>query len=438
MSVHKVSSNVYIVDLEGKETKVTFGSNDASYSDGKAYSTGSGKHVAWGEKDGILNELHHLASESPNKWSMMKIRRNIIIGKGLEVLTKKKENGEYVFSLEDDEETRAIEEFLINMRYHKLTRVKAMDYCFSGRYFIKVVLGLDLKVTSLERIDPFYCRPAKLKEGEINISKYVLNGNFGTKRFRESENTYLPAFDYSNPTKYAVSILDVKDEWTGQKYNTFSEWWGTKDWTKVSNKIPKFHDSGLDNGYNIKYHISYPDDYFKDPNDDDPDGKKEASRKKKVLDQIEDTLKGVENNNKIIYTLSKVLLEGRAIESGVKITPLENKMNDDAYTQLFNTSNTAQGQGHLLQPTLAGIASGNKLGGSGKELEAAANFQQAFMTPSDRELMVEDLEAIRGIMGWSSEKVFMFKDVKLYTYDVTPSNADTNPNQELNQGEAKI
>lgn len=429
VTVDRISKSTYVLTNAKIDTSIEVVFGDASYSDQRGSRYGSvGDHVAWGEKDATLFRLHKLASSSPNKWALMKTRRDFLLGLGLQVVTRVVKDGKMVFEVQDDEETMRIYDWLEMANYNKLLKKKAMDFIFSGRFFIKVVNLLDGGV-KLQSIDVFHCRPMKKDLGQAEISQYVLNGNFGNKYFRKTDNVYLPAFDKENPKKYAVSILDVKDEWTGMVYNTFAEWWGTEFWTDVANDIPQFHKSGLKNGYNIKYHLSIPDDYFL--KEEYPEGKNEELYKQDVLKEMADALGGVENADKTLVTYHKVLSEGRFAESGVKITALKNEMSDDAYTKLFNTANLVQATGHRLLPSLAGIDTGGKLGGSGKELEVSANYQMNFLTFSDRELLIEDLMYVKKIMGWS--KFFRFENIEMYNFDTTPKGSDQNQQQDLTQ-----
>lgn len=430
MSVERLSKNVYVVRGKVADVGVTFGTaHDISYDGIKSgINTGKTRHVPLGRRDETLLKFHELASKSPNKWPLLKTKRDFLLAKGIEIRTRAVENGERVYNLVDDPETRKIEEFLDEIGYHQTLRVKAMDFCFSSRYYIKMVLGKDGKVASFERVDTFHCRPNMMTDTESRITSYSLNCNFGTKRWRESDNIELPAYDPKNPRRFPICIIDIKDEYPGQPYHSIGEWWGTEDWTRVTNKIPIFHDSGLENGYNIKYHISVPDDYFK--KDEYPEGMDEEKLRKEVLDNIGDTLAGIENVDKTLFTFHRVLSEGRYAESGIKIVALPNPMSDDAYTKLFITANTVQASGHRLLPPMAGIDTGGKLGGSGKELEVAANFQQGFLTFNDRQLLVADFEILRKIMGWNRNKVAVFEDIRLYTYDVTPAASTDNKTED--------
>lgn len=424
----KVSDSVYIV--RGNKTIGDFGVNfENSYDAANAGNQSSNvmdKHMPIGKGDRLLHELHKLCSDSPTKWPLLKTKRDFIIGQGVEVKTKIREKGSKKFVLQDDQETLEIEDFLEDIEYHENLLKKSIDYVFSGRYYILMQLDLSGKVCGYERIDTFHCRPMQMLKGESQVTRYAFNPNFGTRNFRANESVFLPAYDKKNPTAYPAFIIDTKETYPGQTYHPFGEWWGTKESTEVTNKIPKFHNSGLDNGYNIKYHISVPDDYFK--KDAYPDGMDEEKLKKTVLDEIGDSLSGVENVDKVVYTFHKVFTEGRFAESGIKITPLPNLMSDDAYTKILDAMNKVQASGHRVLPVLAGIDTGGKLGGSGKELEAAANFQQGFLTHADRFLLLKDFRIIKKIMGWSKDKELVFEDIRLYTYDVTPAAAQENPN----------
>lgn len=431
MSIHKISDKVFVVRGVKADIGVQFGAGaDIGYNGITKTKADKADHVALGNKDEILHEMHLLVSESSNKWSLLRTKRDFMIGRGVEVRTRVIENGEEVFKLDSDATTIEIEDFLEAIDYNKTLTTKAIDLAFSGRYYIKMTLGPDAKVEKLQRIDPFYCRPYRMLEGESRVTRYALNPNFGTKRWKQAENVEVPAFDYENPTAYPVCIIDVRDIYPGQTYHSIGEWWGTKDATTVANKIPKFHNSGLDNGYNIKYHITIPDDYF--TKSEYPEGYDEERLKAETLDDIGESLSGIDNVDKVLFTFNKVFSDGKYYESGIKITPLPNPMSDDAYTKLLAAMNQAAASGHRLLPAIAGVDTGNGLGTSGKELESTANFQQGFLTHADRMLLIEDFRILKKIMNWPRDKHLVFKNIELYTYDVTPADAAQNPNSKQN------
>lgn len=376
-------------------------------------------HYPWGDKDQKLAEMHEITGDNPTKWQLMMTRRDFVIGNGLRVrnLEEGDEEDKYVFI--NDAEQKIIAKKIESLGVQKTLRELAMQLEFSGRYFAKFTLGLDLKTESIELVDVFQCRPKKLAVGETRISAYILNPNFGSPRFKVSENQEIPAFDPKEPTKYPVFILDGREHLPGMFYNTLAAWWGTKEWAIISNKIAKFHNSGLDNGYNLKYHVSIPDDYF---NKDGLTEEETEELKDSVLNEISESLKGINAVNKTLFTFHQKDVTGKAM-NGVVITPLDNKMTDNAYMNIFNMASVAQASAHKLLPTLAGVDQNQKLGGSGKELEVAANYTQSFLTNTDRNLLLEVFNVLKMIEGWSAEKVGVFQNVRIYNYDVTPKAA---------------
>lgn len=402
--VTKITDKVYVIPnaiIEFGDSRV----RDVGFSNDKGYGL-KGDHVPWGEKDSILHEMHALCCSNPTKWRLMATRRDFVIGKGLKV----------------EPETPYIKEYFKRFDLHELLSDAALQLEFCSRFFVKITLAIDYSIADIELIDVFHCRPREKQDGESKVSAYIINGNFGNKKYRKKNDIVLPAFDFKNPKKYVVSILDVWERLPGQVYHPFGLWWGTKGWTKVANKVPDFHESGLDNGYNIKYHVSIPDNYFEG---DGLTKEEEEELKNEVCAVIHETLSG--KTDSVLFTFHAIDVNGKEI-SGVKVTPLKNYMSDDAYTTIFNTANSVQASAHGISPILAGIDTGSKLGGSGKELEVAANYLQAFLTLPSRKKLLRLIEAIALIEGWSSDLKFEFENVKLYNYDVTPANADTNLN----------
>ncbi len=185
----------------------------------------------------------------------------------------------------------------------------------------------------------------------------------------------------------------------------------------------------MTSGYNIKYLIKFPDDYFDREGLETNEEKNE--HKRRVLNQMKESLAG--KKDKAVVTYYKYDIQSMKALPGVEIVPLKNDMTDDAYVSLFNTANIAQASGHGVMPVLAGIDTGGKLGGSGKELEAAAMYQQKFMTYSDRALLLRPLIEVQDLNGWDSKIKFWFEDIEVYVTDSTPTNSPANPNNPAKQ-----
>ncbi|MDQ1088995.1 hypothetical protein [Siphonobacter sp. SORGH_AS_1065] len=428
--IRQITANAYTLQYSKKSAAlVTFGAADAAYSAPSGGGNTRGDFVPWGAKNDQLAKMHALASESPNKWRLIKTRRDFVAGLGVyaHMGEKSKEAGTRFVEVFSEEFEAWKEEVEFDLEFVSM----CLQYAFSGNVFLKFTFDTSKKLVGIEVIDAFKVRIRGLKPGEKKVSAYLVNPNFGTKNYKPADTEPIPAFDPKDPAKYGVCILHLKDRLPGQDYYAFADWWSTEEWSKVANKIPKFHDSGLDNGYNVKYHISIPDNYF------DKEGLSDEEKedlKEDTLQGMAETFAGVENVDKVLVTFhSTGLLDGKAMP-GVQIKPLENKMSDDAYTTLFNTANVAQASGHGVLPALAGIDTGGKLGGSGKELEAAANYQQGFLTYVDRLILLYVLKVAKRVNGWDSKLQFDIRNIALYTYDVTPGAAKQNGQNQKTEG----
>ncbi|MBO9638780.1 MAG: hypothetical protein J7576_11455 [Siphonobacter aquaeclarae] len=422
--IRQITDRAYTIQYNKRSAAlVTFGTGDAAYSESAGGGSGSrGEHVQWGPKDEQLAKMHRLASESPNKWRLIKTRRDFLAGLGVYV-HKGEKSTEVGFPFKPVEDL-AFEAWREETNFDLEFVTMCLQYAFSGQAFVKLTLGTGKKLEAVETVDAFKIRIQKPKPGDTEIAGFVFNANFGTKAYKAADNEFIPAFDRKNPTANPVCILHLKDNLPGQDYYAFADWWSTEEWTRVANKVPKFHSSGLDNGYNIKYHISIPDDYF----NREGLGKDEQDvLKDETLQAMADTFAGVDNADKVLVTFHQNELIGGKAMPGVRITPLDNKMSDDAYTTLFNTANVAQASGHGVLPALAGIDTGGKLGGSGKELEAAANYQQGFLTYVDRLILLEVVRVAKRLNGWDAALKFDIRNISLYTYDVTPGGSASNP-----------
>jgi hypothetical protein len=381
--------------------------------------TQSADYAKWGANDTALIDMANVCHKNPTKWRLMITRRDFVIAKGLVfkkrlTATKTKEA-----SLE---EVKDIEAFFKRFEIAELFEVCALMLEFGSRYGVRVKLGTDKKISEINYVDINHYRPAKLKGKERKITKFVINPNFGSKNYNKADDYTLPAYDPQNPTAKKEFLLDVKEIFPLQYYHPFGIWWGTEDWARVTNKIPLYHENGLDNGYNIKYHVRYPADYF---DDEDLSDEECEALETAVLAKINDTLRGKADT--VFFTKYDFDI-GNKIIKGVEVTALPNNMSDDAFVGLYRLGTETQNAAHGILPVLGAIDTGSKMGGSGKEMEVAAQYTQNFLTPSYRRKLLKIFEMCKDIELWPEEIIAEFSNIAMYNPDVTPEDSPANPN----------
>lgn len=294
------------------------------------------------------------------------------------------------------------------------------NYVYCHNYFINGSLDKNKKVDALECFDFDLVRAEQMKFGRIN--NYFIHPYWDTPK--ADDVTTVPAFDRRNPTKFGEFMYHGRDWTPGQPYYDWAPWWGSENWTKVSNLIPAFHESGLLNGYNIKYHIKIPSIYFAQFGDED----QQKAQRKKLKQDMDSFLAGKDNVDKAFTSEFAIDDMGKPLP-GFEIIPLQNFMSDEAYMKLDTNANINQASSHGINPTLANIDTGGKLGGSG--LEAKVNYQLhiAIHTPNDRDIITSWFhKMVLPIMGWNKQynkKIILgFEDI-----DVSVADANSNPNK---------
>lgn len=383
-------------------------------------------HIQWGKNDNQPNIMHALATDNDVKWTLMCTKRDFIVGNGIRFGIEK-QNGSKVErellptshpNYAQIAEMVAAEE---EMGYYLDT---ALQICFAGQHFTRLTLDLRGWALPLEMVDCFELRYRAVQANERRPTVMFQNGNFGKRDVKKAESVAIPLYNPADPQAFPSAIYHSKHRLPGQPFYAFAPWWGTRAWTEVANRIPAYHMNGLTNGYNIKYLIKIPDDYF------DKEGLETEEQRidfrNQVLGQMKTSLAG--QTDRAVVTFYKHDISLMKALPGVEIIPLKNTMTDDAYIQLHNTAKESQASGHDIQLVLAGVNTGGKLGGSGKEMEVAANYQQKFRTYADRQLILRAKQIQSRINRHDPAIKYWFEDIEVYTPDVTPTNAGVNPN----------
>lgn len=285
------------------------------------------------------------------------------------------------------------------------------------------------KVSTIDCIDFTEAR-AELKQNGV-VNNYYLHPDW-LLNARKSDILIKPAYDPANPTRFGSFMHWVKDYIPGQPYYAYPAWWGTEKWTENSNLIPRYHNAGLTNGYNIKYFISVPMQYVQSLTSNTQDPKEITKAKEQITSEMDSWLAGVDNADKAIVTFSFMDQMGKSIP-GMKIDSLDNKGTEAAYLNLDKAANINQASGHGIPLSLASIDTGSKLGGSGSELRIAYDTHIALRTPQPRERCLYFLnKVVMKINGWQDKGTFFgVEDARITTLETNP----TGTQQVVNQGQ---
>lgn len=386
-------------------------------------SSGDVDFVPWGDNDNIQVEMLRLIWNSPSKPRLMDQAKEFMLGAGVKLMKIDiSEEGKEIKRLVKSPELRSW--FRRRQVYNKYLELAALSLAFAEIAFIRFSIQDDGEVL-LETIQPNKVRFKRPKKG-AGIEKVYINPFFGTdQEIRKADTAEVPIFNPEQPDEHLECVMVLKKAQIGADFYNQGLWWGTKTWTKLDNLTPSYHLNGILNGYNIKLLIEIEEAYFfneeEDPHDEGVRDKIEK-RKDEFMSRLDEYLAGEQNADKALVLIGNLADAAGKDKKLIRITPIENKMTDDAYMNIIKEAGAKQAQGHGVLPILAGVADGSKLGGSGSELEHSVNYQVRYMTPSYRRLLKEPLDYALEVMGYDLDEMeYQFTDVEMTTLDKNPT-----------------
>lgn len=362
----------------------------------------------WGRNNLKPQEMLKLYYANHLKPQLLVTARDFLLGARVGVFEPQIVKGKRVLVPVLDPELEEFYEFLDG---DTLLRSTAFNLEFGANYF--TVFELENK-TNLASVDSFDCTDVRaLVTTKRYPEKYALHPDWAT--FKAKDVKIIPAYDRTNPTRFGQFIHHGRDWTPGQKYYDQPAHWGGEKWTQVSNKVPTFHISGLDNDYNVRWHIKIPKDYFLQFGD--PKAQQEAEDA--LLEEMEKYLAGAENAGKAFISKYAMDAQGKPL-GGFLIEPIDTKANNEAYASVNQQANVAHVSSHGIDPSLASIDTGAKLGGSGSEKRISALLHIAYRTPNKRKILLEQLNIAKRIQGLNPNRVYAFEDTELTTLADAP------------------
>lgn len=321
-----------------------------------------------------------------------------------------------------------IRSFLKNSWYYPIHAAK--NFYKLINVFAQLQLQADRK-----KITGLYCREANwcrlgLQNNDGDIEKVYINSNWPDARFDDKETIDLPYLDSVYDSPYRIKEEDYTEYGmhlyypTGKSYYQLGEWNGIrKSWLPLLNKIPDFKVAVMENQITVKYHIQFPDYYWKDKFGDEYDSwpeKKKSKKRKEEFKRINDFLKGIENAGKSIGTTYRTELVNGKEFPGVKITEIGDKLRKEGIYLEDTTDATIKLYSALgFDPTIFGINSGNAQNRGGTDKREAWNIHVQTLTPH-AEIILKPYEFISEYNGWNTDEYevkWYFNNAYMQTLD---------------------
>ena len=386
---------------------------DHAYGSSHVFGGDGRDHVSWGAADNQPNTMGLLIQKNNQVRPLLESNRDMIYGTGISFFKRiiegtAKRLDPYTDSrLEDWAFETRLAHYAIGAINERLT---------NGNHFTRVNFKLDgTPILSLS--DGFSTRigrPGSSAEGQFLYNPYF--GDFSYFRPKDSER--IAGFNFVDPTANVVSVFHSREPISGNPFYAYPSWWGAQEWIELANLIPIFHKSGITNGYNIKYLIKIPKDYFDTEGGKSVPVEKVRQRWAEFSDNLSNWLSGTKNVNKSLILKYLRGEDGKPLDS-IDVVPLKNEMSDDAYAKVWEMANVSIANAAGILPTLAGVNPG-KGNDSGSQIRVMAEFQQHFRTPVHHQILLEPIHYALRVMGYK-DVVPSFSGVQITTLDVNPT-----------------
>jgi hypothetical protein len=230
---------------------------------------------------------------------------------------------------------------------------------------------------------------------------------------------------FAKDKKLKSAILPVNYPSPNKTYYQLATWDGARlaGWFAMAAKIPALLNAIYDNGYNIKFHIEIPRDYFqhtygaeKWENFSDEEKK---NKRNDVLKKMKEVLSGTENAGKALITYFNTDKVSGKDYAQVKVNPIKQESNIDKELMTTATVTTEILGAMGLNPDMVGMGiPGGAYGGNkgGSNIREGKLVYDAMLT-LERDLILEPLYFIRDFNQWPENLEFRFRDIKLTTLD---------------------
>lgn len=378
------------------------------------------RHVPWGPSDNFPNLMRQLNDANNMIPSLLSTVRDMIYGQDPEYIQVTSEGGRKTVKPYYDDQLQEWEEQTDIMNYEIEAINQLVD---NGNIFTRFELDVVSGFPLISISDSYKTRIGFPRDLTKGIEEFHINPYFGDYTvFSHQDTTFVNRF---NPATFFTDLVQIhhsKIRIPGNPFYSYPTWWAAADWIELANLIPRFHTSGIKNGYNIKYLIKIPKDYF----DNAPGQPKitEAEQQQKwgaFESRIRDMLSGENQVNKAMFIKYLRGIDGKMLDN-IDVIPLKNEMSDDAYGKILEMANLGITNAVSVISTLAGSNPG-KGNDSGSQVRVMADYQSHFRTPIPRKIVSESInKAIRIIDPKKYKNVFRaYPGVQITTLDKNPN-----------------
>lgn len=384
--------------------------------------------VFWGDRNDTPEQRELILENNAITPQILGTKRDIIIGGGMAAFTERWEEGKRI--VEEVAMPPQWEDWMEENAWECPVECLADDLLKHGNCFVEITRAMNGKPAKLKH-HPARVVRAQRQDKTGRIPNYWLYGAWSAvsdvQKLSEVKTLErIPAWSPVALQKEMKALWQGADKLLGGPYYWKPRWSGSENWIRVANSIPVFHNGNLENGFNIRYVIRVPEDYFmrslseRQRKDEANLPTHLAAAKKLFKERLNTFLQGAENAGRGLIVTKYFYKHLQKDWPELTIEPLEVDLKDEAMLSLFDASNQATTSAHGMPPILAGLATGAKMS-SGNEVRNLYNFFQSTSAPNPRRILAQPYMLAWKMLGLPREVKLGFRDIELQTTDKNPS-----------------
>lgn len=385
--------------------------------------------MSWGKDNDLPQQREALVSDNNIVPALIERKRNIITGNGYFAYTKRLElqpDGKIKTFQDEVEVPPQAAEFFEANDLDKFLADAAGELMKHGMYIPEYIRNKGGQIIGMEVKECKYMRAAR-KNADGRITRWFWSGFWGritstNSLVKKEDRKTVEMPVYAGEDGRQPRFIQVHGDFLfNDGYYPIPSWWGGWEWIELSNCIPQFHKANLLNGYNIRWHVEIPADYFLDyvAYNDSSTAEAQAAvlttakeREQEFMDNVNQFLAGISNAGRTIFTKYELDKAVGKDYPGIKIKALDYDMKDKALLDLFDKSNTANISAQGIHPTLANIETQGRLS-SGTEIRNAYLMWLIINTYQPRRKMLKPVELVKRVNGWPAEVFYGIRDFEL-------------------------
>jgi hypothetical protein len=436
VKLEKVGERLWVSNTAG--AVVQFTSRRKNFDSGSIRTVAIGNQSAmvkaWGASNNLPHERESLIAQNAYLPNLHIVQRNILLGDEFVAFKKIREGGQTRIE-EVDLPQQLLNKFDVAM-IDSINEELANQYIKHLTGFVEFVWQKD---GSLFGADVKKCRDVRAeRQDKFGKIPQWWWSNAWQHDPKVIERVLMPIASYDpmlvdprarrNQGKFLFPIMD---KLLDDGYYPIPPVDGIRDIVELSNGIPQFHIANLRNGYNLRWHIKIPEDYFYDYEAVNKGLKTEdeavtdaKTAEEDFIEKMNLFLAGMENAGRAVYTKKRITLEKEY--PGIEIIALNYDMKDDALLKLNEMTTTTILSNQGVPPALASIQLPKQFG-SGSEIRNALYLYQIIQAPFARKKIVSWLDVVRRVEGIPADIFFGFKDREITTLDKNASGQQGNP-----------